>query len=322
MKTVCRMGQDDKYSLHYEFSDQITKADKHNVAALMKNVLQCGNYFNLEQLNSIMNIATGAILEKDEEDFLMNCNSFGKAARNELYESRLAEKNIQLLETITKIKKSIKKKSEKKEYDLAKETFKFLRHIDYAHLQDFDLKILMGYEISPTCFYLTKGGLIRKPKSELVTELESMISKNIPMHLLPTNYHGNAIIYFMAYARKEPIKKQNLKTYNNFFISLWGTFSFLFKSCNRVDIFFDVYKENSIKASEQRWRTTGEDIEIIISDDGQPLPVEIDRFWSVSKNKTALQQLFTKWVLNKVKSEQPDKLLFLGGLHKENNVMC
>ena len=28
--------------------------------------------------------------------------------------------------------------------------------INYARLRDFDLKILMGYEISPTCFYLQK----------------------------------------------------------------------------------------------------------------------------------------------------------------------
>ena len=32
------MNEDDKYSLHYEFSDGITKADIHNIAALMKNV--------------------------------------------------------------------------------------------------------------------------------------------------------------------------------------------------------------------------------------------------------------------------------------------
>ena len=50
--------------------------------------------------------------------------------------------------------------------------------------------------------------------------------------------------------------------------------------------------------------------------------MEIDGFWSVSKKKTALQQLFTKWVLNKVKSEQFDKPLFLGGSHKENDAMC
>ena len=35
-----------------------------------------------------------------------------------------------------------------------------------------------------------------------------------------------------------------------------------------------------------------------------------------------LKQLFTKLVLNKVKSEQFDKSLFLGGSHKENGAMC
>ena len=29
-----------------------------------------------------MNIGTGSILEKDKEDFLKNCISFGKTARN------------------------------------------------------------------------------------------------------------------------------------------------------------------------------------------------------------------------------------------------
>ena len=43
---------------------------------------------------------------------------------------------------------------------------------------------------------------------------------------------------------------------------------------------------------------------------------------SVSKKKTALQQLFTKWVLNKVKSEQFDKPLFLGDFHKESDGIC
>ena len=82
-----------------------------------------------------------------------------------------------------------------------------------------------------------------------------------------------------------------------------------------------MYKESTIKESERRRRTTGESIETIISSFNQPLPVEIDWFWSVSKNKTALQQLFTKWVLDKIKSEQFDKTLFLGGSHKKNDAM-
>ena len=110
MNTVCH-----EYSLHYEFSDRITKADKHSVAALMKNVLQRRNAFNLEQPKGVMNITIGAIVEKDEEHFPMNCISLGKAARNEFYESRLPEKNIQLLETIRKTKKMTRKKSEEKE---------------------------------------------------------------------------------------------------------------------------------------------------------------------------------------------------------------
>ena len=86
----------------------------------------------------------------------------------------------------------------------------------------------MGYEITPTCFYLTKRGFIRKPnKSELVTELKSMITKSIPTYLPPTNHHRNVIIDFMAYARKLPTKKQDLKTYDDFFISLRSTFNFL-----------------------------------------------------------------------------------------------
>ena len=83
-----------------------------------------------------------------------------------------------------------------------------------------------------------------------------------------------------------------------------------------------MYKESSIKASERRQTTTGEGIETIISGFDQRLPVEIDHFLSVSKNKIALQQLFTKSILNKVQSEQFDKLLFFGGSHKENNAMC
>ena len=149
-----------------------------------------------------------------------------------------------------------------------------------------------------------------------------MMIKNIPKHLPPTNYHRNKIIDFIAYARKVLIKKENLKTYNNFFISLWSMFSFLFELYNRLDTAFDVYKENSIKTNQQRRKTTVQGIETIISGFDQLLPVEIDRLWSVSNNRSARQQLFTKWILKNVKSEQFDELLFLGGSHKENDARC
>ena len=58
MNIICHMDEDDEYSLHYEFSDRITKVDKYSVAALMNT---------FEQPKGMMNIANGAILEKDEE---------------------------------------------------------------------------------------------------------------------------------------------------------------------------------------------------------------------------------------------------------------
>ena len=65
----------------------------------------------------------------------------------------------------------------------------------------------MGYQISPTCFYLTTRDLIRElNKSELTTELENTI-KNIPTYFQRIND-------FMAYATKVSIKEQNLKTYD------------------------------------------------------------------------------------------------------------
>ena len=103
---------------------------------------------------------------------------------------------------------------------MAKETVKFLRDIDYARLRDFDLKILISYEISPTCFYLIKRGLIQKAnKFELMTELKSSIKKNIPTHLPPTNHRKNVIIDFMVDIVLMCTKKQHqsklAKTKNN-----------------------------------------------------------------------------------------------------------
>ena len=162
--------------------------------------------------------------------------------------------------------------------------------------------------------------MIRKTnKSEFTNELKAMLTKPIPKHLPTTTDRRAIIIDFMAYARKVPIKKQCLKTYNDFFTSLWSTFASLSETCNRVDIVFDVYNENSVKASERSRRIKKEGNETILS---CSIPVDIDRFWPVAKNKVALQQLFTKWTIEKVYREDFGKSLFLGGSHKESDAMC
>ena len=84
----------------------------------------------------------------------------------------------------------------------------------------------------------------------------------------------------MAYVRKVPIKKKNLKKYSDLFNDLWSTFTFLSSSCNKIDIVFDFYKNLSVKSIERKRRATVEGIETIINKIEQTFPVEMDRFVS------------------------------------------
>ena len=118
------------------------------------------------------------------------------------------------------------------------------------------------------------------------------------------------------------MKKLQLKTYNDFFKSIWNTFTALSTFCGRIDIVFDLYLKHSIKASERRRRVSVEEIETLISSFDQALPVEFDRFWPLSKNKTALQQQFSAWIIENLDGENFEKQLFLGGSQKEDKNTC
>ena len=112
--------------------------DKVNVEALIKNIKQRGNPFDLDQSRGrgIMNIATGAVLEKEKEHFYLHYDTLGKSARSEFYNTRLKEKSKQLLDNIPKTRKKEKKKNTVTKHDLTKQTVKFLRLIDYGRTMD------------------------------------------------------------------------------------------------------------------------------------------------------------------------------------------
>ena len=126
---------------------------------------------------------------------------------------------------------------------------KFLRTVDYARVRGFDLRSMLKSEISTTSFYLTKDGYIRKPnKAELSAELKTFLPGNIPISLPEQSFLRALIIDFMGYARKVPVKMQNLKTFLDL-VKTWKTFLSISSSCSRLDV-FDLYQNNSIKGSE------------------------------------------------------------------------
>ena len=77
---------------------------------------------------------------------------------------------------------------------------------------------------------------------------------------------------------------------------VWNTFQSISATCTRIDIIFDLYYDQSIKASKRRRRAKNDGIVTFITNLDQPLPVEMDKFWGVSKNKVALQQAFIQFI--------------------------
>lgn len=103
---------------------------------------------------------------------------------------------------------------------------------------------------------------------------KSILSKLIPKSLSSNNHKKAIITDFMAYARKVPIRKQNVKTYN-YLTYLWKTFISLSVTCNHVDIVFDAYNEQSMECGKRRERTTVEGNEAIVTRYDQPVLVEM-----------------------------------------------
>ena len=109
----------------------------------------------------------------------------------------------------------------------------------------------------------------------------------------------------MAYARRYPVKKTKLKTFGKFAEIIWKMFTILGENNCRIDVVFDLYYVDSIESHERQRRATHDVIIANIDPSDQPLPVEIEKFWTLSENKIQFQEFFIGWVSNTYKGENP-----------------
>ena len=128
--------------------------------------------------------------------------------------------------------------------------------------QDQDDMIFTSYyhvKYQKTQNFPTKESNLRKhAKHELLKEIEKYLSqpsaKNIGQK--ENDSEEVTVIDFMAYARKIPLKTIQLKLFEEFAKHLLDIFLSISWHSQRVDIIFDVYVEDSIKAFEENRRTT------------------------------------------------------------------
>ena len=63
-----------------------------------------------------------------------------------------------------------------------------MRNVDYARLRGFNIENILQYELTPTSFFLTKYGFLRKSqKSQLATEIKKLFDGDFPQVLPPTS---------------------------------------------------------------------------------------------------------------------------------------
>ena len=236
----------------------------------------------------------------------------------EYRQKRLIDGSVKLFDRIKK-PQIYKKKKEPPKIDLGAEKLTLVRTVDVARAQGYDIrKLLSSSEITSTSFFLMKDGFMRKSgKSELVKEMKA---NDISYEKIADNVNKFqkkvCVIDFMAYARRidSRITKFKLKSYNDAMKNLWDTFWMLGANCDQIDIVFDLYKPNSVKASERKRRALDDAVRRSIESLSQPLPKvsEIAKYWSCDENKKEFQQMFMKWVFEAYYGAKP---IYLGGCH-------
>ena len=206
------LNEEDEYSLHHEFSQFITKADENSISLIVDFLLRRGNPFDTSYCITLINIVTNTDIDKESEQFLLNCVSIGSEACKDFIVTRVEQKTSKLLDTIPKTRKSTKVKETNVKLDVKKETVAFMRNVDYARLRGFNIRNLLQYELATTSFFLTKDGFLRNPqKAELVTETKKLFNGEFIDVLPPMTDQRMVVIDFMGYARKMPTKQMKLK---------------------------------------------------------------------------------------------------------------
>ena len=104
---VCSMSDDNKYSIHYEFSSSATALDEMQIQQIFSSISRHGNPSDLCS-SCIRNLVTCSKVDSKMSAFLFQLNGFGWTAYNDFRTSRLLEKLAKLFDTILKIRTSQK----------------------------------------------------------------------------------------------------------------------------------------------------------------------------------------------------------------------
>lgn len=313
-RRICGITENDEYVLHHEFSDIVTKKDNQCIMKMVNFITDRYNPFVLVDQDQVINFATGKHLPVEKVKFKLTCITDGRKEYNNFRDQVFKQKSKQLLHPLSK-KKVFKGKAEPKSVDVAKETSHAQRIIEIGRDRGYSIDRLLTYELTSTSFFLTKDGALHKTnKSEMVHEIQKELGDMSDQALQGPPSTTCTVFDFMLHARTiAAAAASSMKTFGEFAEMILNRIISLSREAERVDVVFDIYQENSIKAGERLRRMKKDPIHMTISSSMTALPKDMDAFWSSIQNKNQLQKFFQTYTL-----QHKDRLsrvtVFLSGM--------
>lgn len=310
---------EDTLNFHHDFSASTTARNIERLSMLREYISTVGN--PLTKSEKLINIMSGEVIPYSNVAKLLGALEFGHDCYTVYLQERLFEKSTSIHDRIATNREYWvleKNKMETKKANLMRtDTISdVIRYIDCAETRGYEKHKLLTYELTPYSFFLSTG--TGKGYPEMKKTNKSLLSNGL-IGFLPQEKR-NAIdceyqmivIDFMCIARKIPIKTLKLDTYEDLANTLLNMILTHAGNATRIDIIFDVYKNDSIKNTE-RCRRGATKISIVSITKKQKLPTDMNGFWSSSSNKHLFQEFFLDFI---TKSEEIiSKVIYVGGLN-------
>ena len=294
---------------HHQSSHAFTRKHEANVQSMVKFIDEKGSPVTTTSDTELQNFITKEVASDEVRSDLLNATAKGTAKYISFRKGRLLHKETRLSEAInrTNLKgfKHMRTVPKKTTSAVIKEHNVKERYINIARERGFTNDDILTHDVAASSVLFDDSGLMTKPhKSQLVTELESYLSKADDYTYTKENISA-FVVDVMNAVRKLP---SSVSTFTDFLKPFLETSS-KHKAQGRCDYVFDIYNdEPSIKDSEAQRRMTKTPIHLSTIQNSTPFPKDVDSFWPSSQNKRKLQQLIYK----ELKNQQPKYPIVLG----------
>ena len=311
---------------HKEAAPQRVKRDEEDVRKL-KSCFSSGlmtNPFNLEEIQSLVNVATGVVLPENVAECLLACKRKGQEQMTKFIVERLNTNEVSFWDPIPKLKvktfssmtkKVTVKASDDKIATVSADRDLFGRLLIVANARQINLMEVMTYELSPIpCALAHQDGTLRKnAKCQLANIIEKLVNVVPRLEVSPENtvyiLDGMAFVQMTKSGGASKFGELAAKYYS-IFSSPLST-----RKCNCVHVVFDQYFEMSIKAGERSRRGTSSALEVHIHGPLTPVPKQWAKYINNPKNKKNLCDFLAKSMccLGKGRLPENTKLIIGGG---------